>query len=250
MEIQLIRNATLRITYAGHTFLIDPYLADKHAYDSFAGESRNPLVELPMPAEDVIQGIEMVIVSHLHSDHFDKEAQRIIPKDMHLFCEPGDAMTIMDQGFTNVKPIQNTLQWQGITIHRTPGQHGVGDWGERMGMVSGFVFEAGDEPILYWMGDTIWYDEVKDIVQDTQPDVIVTHSGGAILGDSDPIVMDAKQTVAVCETATHAIVVATHMEALDHCQTSRVALRTYAHAKGISEHRLLIPDDGEIMTFD
>jgi L-ascorbate metabolism protein UlaG (beta-lactamase superfamily) len=250
MKIQLIRNATLRITYAGHTFLIDPYLADKHAYDSFAGGSRNPTVDLPMPADEVIQDIEMVIVSHLHSDHFDKEAQRIIPKELHLFCEPGDAASIMEQGFTNVKPIRNTLQWEGITIHRTPGQHGVGDWAERMGTVSGFIFEADNEPTLYWMGDTIWYDEVKAIVQDVQPDVIVTHSGGAILGDSDPIVMDAKQTVAVCETASNAIVVATHMDALDHCKTSRVSLRTYAHEKGISEHRLLIPEDGNILAFD
>lgn len=250
MKIQLIRNATLRITYAGHTFLIDPYLADKHAYDPFAGKSRNPTVELPIPAEDVIKDIEMVIVSHLHSDHFDREAQRIIPKDMHIFCEPGDVATLMEQGFTNVKPLRNTLEWEGITIRRTPGQHGLDDWAERMGAVSGFIFEGDDEPVLYWMGDTIWYDEVKDIVKDVQPDVIVTHSSGAVLGDSDPIVMDAKQTVAVCQSAEKAIVVATHMDALDHGTITRASLRVYAHEKGISDHRLLIPEDGDTLMFD
>ena len=250
MKIQLIRNATLRITYAGHTFLIDPYLADKHAYEPFAGKSRNPTVALPIPAQDVLRGIEMVIVSHLHSDHFDEEAQKLIPKAMQIFCEPGDAGTILEQGFENVKPIQSTLQWENISIRRTPGQHGLDDWAERLGTVSGFVFSADDEPTLYWMGDTIWYDEVKDIVQDVQPDVIVTHSSGAVLGDSAPIVMDAKQTVAVCESATQAIVVATHMDALDHGTITRVSLRTYAHEKGISKNRLLIPEDGEILTFD
>lgn len=250
MKIQLIRNATLRISYAGHTFLIDPYLADKHAYAPFAGKSRNPTVDLPMLATEVIEGIEMVMVSHLHSDHFDQEAQRLIPKDMHIFCEPGDVATIMDQGFTNVKPIRDTLEWEGITIRRTPGQHGLDDWAERMGTVSGFVFEGDDEPTLYWMGDTIWYDEVQDVVKDVQPDVIVTHSSGAVLGDSDPIVMDAKQTVAVCQSAIHATVVATHMDALDHGTITRVSLRTYAHQKGVSEHQLMIPHDGEILTFD
>lgn len=250
MKIQLIRNATLRITYAGHTFLIDPYLADKHAYDPFAGKSRNPTVELPIPAIEVIRGIEMVMVSHLHSDHFDEEAQRLIPKDMQIFCEPGDAGTLMEQGFDNVKPIQHSLQWENISIRRTPGQHGLGDWSEKMGVVSGFVFEADNEPTLYWMGDTIWYDEVKDIVKDVQPDVIVTHSSGAVLGNSEPIVMDAKQTVAVCQTATHATVVATHMDALDHGTITRAYLRTYAHEKGISEQRLLIPEDGDTLTFD
>ena len=250
MKIQLIRNATLRITYAGHTFLIDPYLADKHTYDPFAGKSRNPTVELPIPTEEVIKDIEMVIVSHLHSDHFDQEAQRIIPKDMHIFCEPGDVATIMEQGFTNVKPIRNMLEWEGITIRRTSGQHGSGEWAERLGSVSGFIFEADDEPTLYWMGDTIWYNEVKDIVKDVQPDVIVTHSSGAVLGDSAPIVMDAKQTVAVCQEAQNAIVIATHMDALDHGTITRASLRVYAHEKGISEHRLLIPHDGETLSFD
>lgn len=250
MKIQLIRNATLRITYAGHTFLIDPYLADKHAYEPFAGNSRNPMVDLPIPIADVIKDIEMVIVSHLHSDHFDEEAQRQISDDMHIFCEPGDATTLMDQGFTNVKPIHNLFQWENISIRRTPGQHGHDDWADRMGTVSGFVFEADNEPTLYWMGDTVWYDEVKDIVKDVQPDVIVTHSSGAMLGDSDPIVMDAKQTVAVAEAASNAVIVATHLEALDHGTITRAFLRTYAHEKGISEDRLYIPDDGETLTFD
>jgi L-ascorbate metabolism protein UlaG (beta-lactamase superfamily) len=36
MQLQLIRSATLRIEYAGHTFVIDPYLAAKHSRPSFA----------------------------------------------------------------------------------------------------------------------------------------------------------------------------------------------------------------------
>lgn len=250
MKMQLIRNATLRLTYAGHTFLIDPYLADKHAYEPYVGQSRNPTCDLPIPAQEVIKDIEMVIVSHLHSDHFDEEAQRLISDDMHIFCEPGDVTTIMEQGFTNVKPIQHMIQWENITIRRTPGQHGIGEWAERLGPVSGFILESDDEPTVYWMGDTIWYDEVKDIVKDVQPDVIITHSSGAVLGDSDPIVMDAQQTVAVAETASPAIVVATHMDALDHGTVTRISLRTYAHEKGISEDRLLIPEDGETLIFD
>jgi L-ascorbate metabolism protein UlaG (beta-lactamase superfamily) len=48
---QLIRNATMKLTYAGTTFLIDPMLAVKGAYKGFDGtprsELRNPLVDLP-----------------------------------------------------------------------------------------------------------------------------------------------------------------------------------------------------------
>ncbi len=54
MEIQLIRNATMRIRYAGYSLLADPYLAAKHSRPSFSGKSPNPLdgekIELTVPA--------------------------------------------------------------------------------------------------------------------------------------------------------------------------------------------------------
>nr|MDJ0757268.1 MBL fold metallo-hydrolase [Ardenticatenaceae bacterium] len=80
MNLQLIRNATLRIKYAGQTILIDPYLANKHTLPSYAGKSKNPLVDLPLPAAEVVAGVDLVIVSHLHGDHFDQAAQDLLPK--------------------------------------------------------------------------------------------------------------------------------------------------------------------------
>ncbi len=97
MKIQLIRNATLRMTYAGHTFAIDPYLSPKHSLPSYAGNSPNPLVELPISPQAVIEGIEMVVVSHLHTDHFDQLAQEFLPKDTLILCQPGNC--IKSRGF-------------------------------------------------------------------------------------------------------------------------------------------------------
>ena len=45
MKIQLIRNATMKITYAGRTILSDPMLAPKGDFKSFAGIARNPTIE-------------------------------------------------------------------------------------------------------------------------------------------------------------------------------------------------------------
>ena len=67
-QMQHIRNATSKISYAGKVFLIDPMLAKKGAYPGFEGTVRshlaNPLVELPMPAQDVLKGVDAVIVTH------------------------------------------------------------------------------------------------------------------------------------------------------------------------------------------
>jgi L-ascorbate metabolism protein UlaG (beta-lactamase superfamily) len=248
MRLQLIRNATLKLDYAGRTVLVDPYLAAKHSLESFAGRSPNPLAELPMAIEDILAGVELVIVSHLHSDHFDSIAEAVVPKHLPLFCQPGDEETIRGAGFTNVTPLADTTVWKGITLTRREGSHGLGPVVEEMGSVMGFSLEAEGEPSLYWAGDTVLYPPIAEVIKATQPDVIVTHSCGA-RWDGDLIVMNAEETVAVCEAAPNALVVATHMEALDHATVNRQDLRRAAEASGISASRLLIPADGEVLVF-
>ncbi|MDX1522433.1 MAG: MBL fold metallo-hydrolase [Anaerolineae bacterium] len=247
MKLQLIRNATLRLTYNGHLFIIDPYLAAKHSLPSYVGTSPNPLVDLPCTPEEVLAGVEMAIISHLHSDHFDSAAQELLPKSTPIFCQPGDEAKIAGYGFENVTPVETSVTWQGISLTRTPGQHGTGEWIERLGKVSGFILRAEAEPTVYWMGDTIWYDGVARVVAEVQPDVIITHASGAKFGDSDPIVMDAAQTIAVCRAAPQATVIAVHLESLDHGTVSRADLRAQADAEGITADRLRIPADGETL---
>lgn len=249
MQIQLIRNATLRVTYANRKFVTDPFLAAKHTLRSFVDVSPNPLVDLPCSPKEVVEDIEMAVVSHLHSDHFDQVAQELLPKNLPLFCQPGDETALAKKGFQSVVAVEESTQWQGITLTRTPAQHGTGVWIERMGNVSGFVFQAEDEPTVYWAGDSIWYEPIKQVIADFQPDIIITHSSGAKFGDSDPIVMDAEQTIAVCQAAPQATVIAVHLESLDHGTVSRADLRAAADAQGIKPEQLLIPADGEQLSF-
>lgn len=78
-----IRNATLRLDYAGVRFLIDPMLSDRHSWSGFEGTvnsaERNPLVHLPLPIADIID-VDAVIVTHLHPDHWDEAAQSALSK--------------------------------------------------------------------------------------------------------------------------------------------------------------------------
>ena len=249
MKLQLIRNATLRLTYGGHTFVIDPYLAVKHSLPSYTGRSPNPLVDLPMPPEAVLDGIEMAVVSHLHSDHFDKSAQVLLPKDTPIFCQPGNENRIEAQGFEQVTPIVEEMTWHDISLRRTPGRHGFSENVLKdMGQVSGFIFQNPAEPTVYWAGDTVWYEAVEGVLQQWQPDIIITHSSGAVWGSQgEHIVMNAEQTIAVCRAAPQSTVIATHMEALDHGTVSRADLREAARQAGISDEQLLIPADGEVL---
>lgn len=245
MRLQLLRNATMRLNYGGITILTDPYLGAKHSYVSLGGREKNPTVELPCTIDEVIGGVDLVLVSHLHNDHFDPAAQAALDKAIPMLCQPGDEGRIGEKGFNNVVPLVEREMWQGIRITRMGGTHGTGRWGDQLNPVSGFVLEAEGEPTVYWAGDTIYYDVVRRVMDDHRPGVIITHSGGAELEDSGPIIMGAAQTVALAQAAPDARVVAIHLEALDHCLTTRADLRAEANRARIDPSRLLIPMDGE-----
>lgn len=239
----------MRLTYGGHQILTDPFLSEAHELESFGGISRNPTVPLPISLAAVIAGTDLVIVSHLHSDHFDAAAQEALSANVPIFCQPGDAERILEVGIRTVRVVEDELDWKNIKIKRTIGVHGSGVWAERMGVVSGFLFRASGEPSIYWAGDTIWYQAVAEVIATHKPDVIITHSSGARFKDSDPIVMDAEQTLEVCRAAPDSIVVAIHMEALDHGTVTRLALHETAKAADIPDAQLRIPADGESLEF-
>ena len=249
MKIQLIRNATMKIFYAGRIILTDPMLSPKDEIDPFAGKARNPTVELPFPVEEVLNGVDAVLLSHLHQDHYDRAAEAALPKTIPLFCQPGDEIRLAEEGFGNTIPIPTSRVWEGTTLTRTEGEHGRGDIQELMGNVSGFVFQAAGEPTVYWAGDTIWCPAVERALETFKPDLIITHSGGAKIPGYDYIVMDGQQTLITAGAAPEAIVVAVHMEALDHCEVSRAALRQMADQADIAPGRLMIPNDGETIVF-
>ena len=249
MQIQLIRNATLRMTYDHHVFIIDPYLAPKHSQEPLIGKSRNPVVDLPCSPEEAVADMEMAIISHLHPDHFDSLAQQLLPRDIQIYCQPGDEGQIKAAGFTNVMAIEGGIDWYGMRITQTPGQHGDEGWSTQMGPVSGFIFRIEHEPTVYWAGDTIWYEVVQQLILETQPDIIITHSSGASFEAGKPIIMDGHQTMEVCRAAPHSTVIAVHMETFDFDTVTRKDLRLMAEAEGIEAEQFLIPADGEILAF-
>ena len=248
MKLRLLRNATLKLEILGKTILIDPFFAPKGSRPSFTGRALNPLVELPATPEEILNGVELVVVSHLHADHFDPVAQSLVPKHLPLICQPGDEDKIRSYGFSDVTPLADVVDWQGIRFKRREGSHGLGPVVEKMGSVMGFSITAKDEPSIYWAGDTVLYPAIGAIIANTTPEIVIIHPCGA-RWDGDLITMDAKEAVATCRLAPASTVIATHMDSLDHATVSRDELRQYSIEQGVSLQQLLIPRDGETLQF-
>jgi len=218
---------------------------------SFAGKSLNPLADLPISPSEALTDVDMILLSHLHSDHFDKSAQEILPKDIKVSCQPQDEEPLKRLGFSDVQPIEDEITFKGVRIIRTKAEHGKGTVLTEMGLASGYVFISSKEPIVYWIGDSILCERIYEIIDSFRPEVIITHSSGAVWGiNKELIVMDAEQTLRICSYASASRVVAIHLESLDHGTVSRDDLFKARNSGGVSSNNLIIPKDGETLVFE
>ncbi|WP_242129472.1 MBL fold metallo-hydrolase [Sphingobium sp. Sx8-8] len=249
-----VRNATLRINYGGVRFLVDPVLADKDAYPGFVGtansQRRNPLVPLPMPLASIVD-VDAVIVTHLHPDHWDEVAKAKLNKSLPIFAQnTEDAAQLRSAGFSDVRLLTENTEFRAVRLNRTGGQHGTDAalkaLPQILGPVSGFVMSHPAHKALYVAGDTIWNAEVERAIVRHSPEVIVLNAGMATVIGLDPIIMGPADVLAVHRAAPNAMLIASHMEAFNHCVLSRADLRAFSKRDGY-EQRLLIPADGETL---
>ncbi|TFE01558.1 MBL fold metallo-hydrolase [Jeotgalibacillus salarius] len=253
MKIQLIRNATLVVHYAGQKFLVDPFLAEKGAYPPLQNAARqdqnNPLVELPVSLNELIQDVNAVILTHLHLDHYDDAAKEALPKDIKIFVQNDeDAMKVMEDGFENVEVLTEKTVFKGTELIKTAGEHGRGEILKILGLVSGVVFKHENEKTLYVAGDTVWYEGVENEISQHEPDIIVVNAGDNQFLEGGSLVMGKEDVYETAKAAPKAEIMAVHMEAVNHWALSREDLRVFAEEKSFAG-QLHVPEDGESYSF-
>ena len=235
MRLTLIRNATLVLDVGERRILVDPMFDDVGARPPIEGTRNpvaNPTVPLPFPAEDVVRGVDAVFVTHRHRDHLDATAEKLLPQDVPVFCQPEDEEALRELGL-DARSVDAELDWDGLRLIRTPGRHGSGEMAKLLAPVSGFVLDG-----LYVAGDTVWYEGVEQTIERHEPRVAVVNAGGAEFEEGGLIVMginDVREVAARVPT-----VVAVHMEALNHCYLTRAELRSALPS-------VLVPNDGETL---
>ena len=236
-SVQLVRHATLLVRTGGTTFLVDPMLAAAGArapIPNTPNERRNPLVDLP----DVDLDADAVVVTHTHADHLDDAAAAALDHGLPVFCQPGDVDAISARGFEDVRPVGGVTAFERVRLTRTDGVHGHGPVAEELGPVSGFVFEAADEPTVHVAGDTVWCNAFAAELDRHAPAVVVLNTGGARFVGSQPITMTAEDVRAVRAAVPDATLVCVHLEAFNHCLLSRADLRA-------AVPDVVVPEDGE-----
>lgn len=246
-RFQLWRHATLFVEVNKLNILVDPMLSTKDTMNPIpnaANSLRIPMVDLPFNEIELkkkLATVNVILLTHLHADHWDVKARDLLNKEIPIICQPTDVDRLKQHGFKEIIPLNEHMEWKGIGITRTGGQHGTGEIGKRMGQVSGYVI-AHKKQSLYIAGDTIWCEEVKKTIDRYQPDHIIVNGGGARFLQGDAITMTGTDVLEV-SNATKANISVVHLETINHCLEKRKDFRELIEQNQLQK-QVMIPDDG------
>ncbi len=203
-----------------------------------------PMNALPDTPDSILKDVDYCFVTHLHFDHFCPD---YLPKDLRIIAQNHeDAEKISQMGFDNVTAFESELLTIGyVVIHKAKAIHGDSDEVvKRMGEVCGYVFEAPDEKRLYLAADTIYCSEVEQTIRKYHPEVIILNCCEATI-KLGRLIMNLPDVEKVCKEAPQAIVVASHLDSVNHALLTRKDIIEFANEKSLLGIR--IPEDGECL---
>ena len=208
-SILFIGNATTLIQYAGFTVLTDPNFLHRGQYARLGYGLRSRRVKEPALEIDDLPPYDVVVLSHLHGDHWDEVADEKVDRLARVVTTPRAAETLARRGFST----EALSRWETIGFNRgevllritaMPGRHGPAFISrllpEVMGSMLEFETRAGRRLLrLYITGDTLVHEDIAAIRERyDEVDLALLHLGGTriptrILGVL--VTMDARQGV-------------------------------------------------------
>ncbi|WP_394751034.1 MBL fold metallo-hydrolase [Spongiimicrobium salis] len=255
MKIHHIRNATLILETADKVILVDPMLSQKgEAGPPFTffrfKPQRNPTVNLPSNAQELIKKTTHCLITHLHPDHLDKKAEAFLrSKNIPIICSIKDEASLRKKG---LHVLQTVAYWKrtdflGGKIEGIPARHGYGFIAKPAGNVMGFYIDFPGQPSVYISSDTIYTDDVHKVLTEYRPAISVLAAGSAQFDLFKPLLMTMEDILRFVQNAPGKVF-ANHMESVNHCPTTKEQLRKEVAAIGSTE-KVWIPNDGEHMIF-
>jgi len=115
-ELTFVGHATVRMELGGATLLTDPMLRRRFLHVRRYAAA---------PDEQVLAGLDAVLVSHLHPDHLDFRSLGALDRDVRFVVPAGGARLIRRRGFhriTELRPGQATTVGP-VEVRATPAVH-------------------------------------------------------------------------------------------------------------------------------
>ena len=221
-------------------FLIDPILYKKNTLKPIKGgiNQNNPLIDIPVD-ESVLKNIDIILLTHLHYDHFDPGILKFYGINVPIICCTDYKKKLSKFSFSNISFVKDKIERNGMEIFLTKGKHGTGIVGMIMGKSYGFVIKTRDKNVVYITGDTIWCKPVEETIENYNPNYIIGFAGSATINKVH-ITLDENDIKSILEKAPNAKIIVNHMDAWNHCLLTKEKLK-----KSVENKNLNIPNDGE-----
>jgi L-ascorbate metabolism protein UlaG (beta-lactamase superfamily) len=210
--IQFIGTATVLIHYQGLTILTDPnFLHRGEQVHLGYGLTSERLTE-PAFALDALPPIDLVILSHLHEDHFDRLVQEKLRHDVPIVTTRESAERLEQLGFTQRYGLS---RWDSLTVTKgdarlrvtaMPARHGGPAMAVLLPTVMGSMLDFQEGPAgaayrIYISGDTLVYDDIAQIpLRFPDVDLALLHLGGMRLFGMVKASMDGNDGVQMLRT--------------------------------------------------
>ncbi len=203
-SVQFIGTATVLIRYHGLTILTDPNFLHRgdHVHLGYGLTSErltNPAIEW-----DALPPIDLVLLSHLHDDHFDKLVREKLDRATPIVTTPPAMEKLRKMGFRAVyglatwHALQVTKGAATVRLTAMPGRHGPAGVAALLPAVMGTMldFDGAGAYRMYVSGDTMVYDDIEAIPRRFPGvDLALLHLGGTRLLGIVTVTMDAREGV-------------------------------------------------------
>lgn len=200
-----IGTATTLLRYAGFTILTDPNFLHKGekvhiGYGMKSTRQTNPAITI-----EQLPSLDLVLLSHMHEDHFDRVVERKLNKTLPIVTTPQAAKVLQKKGFGAMYPLK---KWEKLTVIKgdtqlritsMPGTHAPGPLSFLMPQVMGSMLEFQTAGVttfrMYITGDTLVFKQLKQIPKRFPDiDLALLHLGGTkVMGLM--LTMDGQQGV-------------------------------------------------------
>jgi L-ascorbate metabolism protein UlaG (beta-lactamase superfamily) len=172
--------------------------------------------------------LDLILISHLHTDHFDPTARKKLNKNLKVISHPVHSLTLRNWGFIN----NLTLSWNEKTviikddiqfeINAVIAKHAhEEELNKKMGIVNGYVLKIAENGLtktLYWTGDTVYVEKLNKIKTDfPEIDVLIPHLGA--VGSDGPfgrLTLDADETIELLKFFNPKLVIPIHHSTFGH----------------------------------
>lgn len=154
-RVTYVGHATVLLELGGRRILTDPVLGPR------VGHLRR---QVPAPAPELTDRVDLLLISHLHYDHADRRSLRRVGRETPVLAPPGSGRFLRRRGFTDVSelPPGESVQSGGLRIAAVEARHPRGR--SPLTPASGAVgFHLCGPREVYFAGDTDLFEDMRGL---------------------------------------------------------------------------------------